>query len=193
VLHNVPITLLGILHSICWAQYHVLNLQLLLNGTATLSYAFLQCTSCSNNMLVPAVNYLPGHVVVEPCKRWRRCPVGLYGKAEVLCWAMASSYFDSRSASKICTPCFHTSRTSFPHPEFCYKMSMVCAMMACYVLEARVWKQWANSHPCTLFSVCSSRGSCWEKRPLHPTEPGRVVGEIALDQADCIDIQGCVC
>jgi hypothetical protein len=41
-----------------------------------------------------------------------------------------------RSHSKTCTPCFHTSRTLFPHPEFYYDMSMVCAMMACYVLES---------------------------------------------------------
>jgi hypothetical protein len=29
----------------------------------------------------------------------------------------------------------HTSRTSFPHPEFCYELSIVCALMACYILE----------------------------------------------------------
>jgi hypothetical protein len=30
------------------------------------------------------------NVVVELCKRWQRCAVGLKGQMEVLCWAMAS-------------------------------------------------------------------------------------------------------
>jgi hypothetical protein len=76
------------------------------------------------------------HVVVEPCKRWWRCPVGLKGEVEVLCWAMASPYFEVQEPLQTCSSGFHTSRTSFPHPEFCYELSMVSALMACYMLES---------------------------------------------------------
>jgi hypothetical protein len=40
------------------------------------------------------------------------------------------------SHTKTCTLCFHTSRSSVPHPEFCCYISMVCAAMACYMLES---------------------------------------------------------
>jgi hypothetical protein len=76
------------------------------------------------------------HVVVEPCNRWRRCPVGLWGEMEVLCWALASPYFVVQEPPQTCTPCFHTSSPSLPHPGFCYEISMVCALMACYMLES---------------------------------------------------------
>jgi hypothetical protein len=78
------------------------------------------------------------YVVVEPCKWCWRCPVGLQGKigAVVLGHGKPIHSFRCRSHSKACTPCFHTSRTSFNHPEFCYEMYIVCAMMACYVLES---------------------------------------------------------
>jgi hypothetical protein len=75
-------------------------------------------------------------VVVEPCKGWRRCPVGLWGEMEVLCWATASRCFEVQEPLQTCPPCFYTSRKSFPNPEFCYKMSMVCALMACCLLES---------------------------------------------------------
>jgi hypothetical protein len=52
---------------------------------------------------------------------------------EVLCWAMASPIFQGAGASP---NMYYTSRTSFPHPDFCYELSMVCALMACYVLES---------------------------------------------------------
>jgi hypothetical protein len=58
---------------------------------------------------------------------------------------MASPYLQVREPLQTCAPCFYTSRTSFPNPEFRYEMSMVRAMMACYILEiSRVWKQWPN-------------------------------------------------
>jgi hypothetical protein len=75
----------------------------------------------------------------------------------MLCWAMASPYLEVQEQLQTCTSCFHTSRPMSPHPEFCYELSMVCALMACYVPEA---------------VGASSSG------------PGRVVGEIAQDQAD---------
>jgi hypothetical protein len=37
--------------------------------------------------------------VVEACKRWRCCPVGLLGEMEVLCWAMASPIFQGAGAT----------------------------------------------------------------------------------------------
>jgi hypothetical protein len=97
------------------------------------------------------INYKPletnKHAMVEPSKRWQRCPVGLWGEMEVLCLAMASPYFEVQVPFQACTPCFHTSRTSFPHPEFCYELPMVCALMACCLLEKlRVWKLWAIFH-----------------------------------------------
>jgi hypothetical protein len=49
-------------------------------------------------------------------------------------WAMASPMFQGAGATP--NMYFHTSRTSFPHPEFFYELSMVCALMACYVLES---------------------------------------------------------
>jgi hypothetical protein len=58
------------------------------------------------------------------------------GGMEMLRWAMASPCFEVQEPLQTCTPCFHTSKTSFPHPEFCYEMSMVCALIACYVLES---------------------------------------------------------
>jgi hypothetical protein len=45
-------------------------------------------------------------------------------------------YFKVREPLQTCTACFHTSRTLFLHPEFCYELSMGCALMACYVLES---------------------------------------------------------
>jgi hypothetical protein len=48
----------------------------------------------------------------------------------------ASPYFDVQDALQTCTPCFHTSRASFPHPEFSYELSMACALMAWYLLES---------------------------------------------------------
>jgi hypothetical protein len=32
--------------------------------------------------------------------------------------------------------CLYTSTTAFPHSEVCYEMALVCAMMACYMLES---------------------------------------------------------
>jgi hypothetical protein len=93
---------------------------------------------------------------------------------ELLCWAMASSRLKPifrRSHSKTCTPCLHTSRTSFDHPEFCYAMSMVCAMLACYVLDSS-----ESKHGWPIF-----------------IRPGRAVGEVALDQADLTIMQGYLC
>jgi hypothetical protein len=47
---------------------------------------------------MPYINHKPlktdKHVVVEPCKRCRRCPVAIYGDMEVLCWAIASPCFE---------------------------------------------------------------------------------------------------
>jgi hypothetical protein len=40
------------------------------------------------------------------------------------------------AGAKTSTPCFQTSRASSPNLEFCYEMSMACAMMACHVLES---------------------------------------------------------
>jgi hypothetical protein len=34
------------------------------------------------------------HVVAETCKRMRRSSVGLQGKMELLCWAIANPYFE---------------------------------------------------------------------------------------------------
>jgi hypothetical protein len=51
-------------------------------------------------------------------------------------WATASPYFEVQKPLQTCTPCFHISSTSLPHPEFLDEMSMVCAMMAWYVLES---------------------------------------------------------
>jgi hypothetical protein len=110
------------------------------------------------------------HVVWEPCKRWWRGPVRLQGGMQVLCWTIASPYFEMQE-SKISIPCYHTRRTSFPHPEFCYETSMVCAMMACSVLES-----WSVK---TVGKFISS--------------PRPVVGEIAHDQVDYIIIQGYIC
>jgi hypothetical protein len=36
----------------------------------------------------------------------------------------------------ICTLCFHTVSTRFPRPELCYKMYIVCELMARYLLES---------------------------------------------------------
>jgi hypothetical protein len=55
---------------------------------------------------------------------------------KLLCWVMASPYFEVQEPLQICTLCFHRSETWPPHLEFCYAMSMVCAMIACYVLES---------------------------------------------------------
>jgi hypothetical protein len=45
--------------------------------------------------------------------------------------------FEVQKPLQTCTPCFHTSITLFPHPELCFsEMSMVCALMACYLLES---------------------------------------------------------
>jgi hypothetical protein len=44
--------------------------------------------------------------------------------------------FQGAGATPNMYPMLHKSRTSFPHLEFCYEMSMVCALMACYVLES---------------------------------------------------------
>jgi hypothetical protein len=76
------------------------------------------------------------HVVVEPGKRWRRCPVGLQEETEVLCWAIACLYFEVQEPLQTCSPYFHTSRTLFPQQEFCYELSMLSALMACYLLES---------------------------------------------------------
>jgi hypothetical protein len=60
----------------------------------------------------------------------------------VSCWAMASPYFDVQEPLQTCTPCFHTSRTLFPNPEFCYEMSMVLCIDGILLAgELRVWKQ----------------------------------------------------
>jgi hypothetical protein len=76
---------------------------------------------------------------------------------ELLCWDMAGPYIEVQEPLLTCTPCFHTSRISFPHSEFCHAIFMVCAMMACYVLE--------KSKCGTVDNVSSG--------------PGRVVGEVA--------------
>jgi hypothetical protein len=113
------------------------------------------CSPCLN------INHKPletsKHVVVEPCKWWQRCPVGLLGEMEVLCRAMASPYFEVQEPLQACTPCFHASRRSIPHPEFCYEISMLCALMACYLLETQSVEVVGKISP----------------------GPGRVVGEIA--------------
>jgi hypothetical protein len=80
-------------------------------------------------------------VVLEPCKRWH-CPAGQWIQAGCRGkWSRCVGPWQAHLArcfshSKTCTQCFHKSRTSFPHPEFCYELSMVCAMMASYVLES---------------------------------------------------------
>jgi hypothetical protein len=86
----------------------------------------------------------------------------LQEESEVMCWAMASLYFEVQEPLQTCTPYFHTSRTLFPQQEFCYELSMVSALMACYLLES---------------SECGSSGQFL-------SGPGREVGEIASDQAD---------
>jgi hypothetical protein len=67
-----------------------------------------------------------GGVVQSACRGKWRCCVGPW----------QAPYFKVQEPLQTCIPCFHTSRTSFPHPEFCYKLSMWCAFMACYVLES---------------------------------------------------------
>jgi hypothetical protein len=45
--------------------------------------------------------------------------------------------YQVREPLQTCTPCSHTSRSLFPHPDFCYEMSTVCALMAaCYLRES---------------------------------------------------------
>jgi hypothetical protein len=82
--------------------------------------------------------------VMEPCKRWRCYLVGLYREIEVVCWAeiwaMASPYFEVQEPLQTCTPCFHTSRTWFPNPDFCYEMSVVCNDGMLRAGKLRVWK-----------------------------------------------------
>jgi hypothetical protein len=90
-----------------------------------------------------------GRVVQSGCRGKWRCCVGLW-----------------QNRSKTIFRCFHTSRTSSFHPDFCYATSMVCAMMACYVLGS------------------SERGNSEQFFP----GPGRVVGECPT-QADQSIIQ----
>jgi hypothetical protein len=59
---------------------------------------------------------------------------------------MASPYFKVQEPLPTSTPCFHTSRTSFPHPEFCYEMSMVCNDGMLLAGKLRELKQWAQFH-----------------------------------------------
>jgi hypothetical protein len=76
------------------------------------SYACNQrCVRCAHQLSERAnasslclnINHKPlktnKNVVVEACKRWRRCPVGLQGEMEGLCWAMASPIFQGAGAS----------------------------------------------------------------------------------------------
>jgi hypothetical protein len=58
----------------------------------------------------------------------------------------------------------HTSRTSLPHPEFCYELSMGCALSACHLLESSVW--------------------CVEAVGTFSSGPGHIVCRIAEGQAD---------
>jgi hypothetical protein len=62
--------------------------------------------------------------------------LGCRGKWRCCVGPWQATYFKVREPLQTCTPCFHASRTSFPHLEFCYELSMVCALMACYVLES---------------------------------------------------------
>jgi hypothetical protein len=55
---------------------------------------------------------------------------------EVLCWAMASPIFQGAGATPNMYSMLPHKQKLVPHPEFCYELSMVCALMACYVLES---------------------------------------------------------
>jgi hypothetical protein len=84
------------------------------------------------------------NVVVEACRGGSVAQSVWRGKWRGCVWQ--APYFKVREPLQTCTPCFHTSRTSFPRPEFCNELSIVCALMACYVLES---------------SECESRGQIY--------------------------------
>jgi hypothetical protein len=113
-----------------WHQVHAIRCGRCVNQLSERAHASSSCLNINHNP-----HRTNKHVVVEPCKRWRRCPAGLLGKRE-MSWARASPYFEVQEPLQTCTPCFHTSRTSLPHPQLCYERSMVCALMACYLLES---------------------------------------------------------
>jgi hypothetical protein len=76
-------------------------------------------------------------VEMEPCMRCHGSVVqsGCRGKWRCVGpWQLQAPYFEGQEPLQTCTPCFHTIRTSCSLPEFCYEMSMVCALMACYLL-----------------------------------------------------------
>jgi hypothetical protein len=70
---------------------------------------------------------------------------------KVLHCAMASSYFevsDITSHCKTCTPCFHSTRTSFPDPECCSDLYGACDDGVIGAGKPKMWprKQWVNCH-----------------------------------------------
>jgi hypothetical protein len=102
--------------------------------------ALIWCMHASIPCLSPTHKPLKGnnHVMGEECK-WRRfSPGGLHGETERLPRGMASLSFmlhwqqpcGVHSVVCIpCTPCFHTSKKSLNHPDYCYDESMVCTIM----------------------------------------------------------------
>jgi hypothetical protein len=110
-------------------------------------------------------------VVAEPCKRWQRCPVGLKGKMEVLCWAMASPYFGVQEPLQTCTPCFHMA-TQEEHRYRTQNSAMSCLWVA-HCRHVTCWK-----------------APCVEAVGNFSSGPGHVVCAIAESQADETIIRG---
>jgi hypothetical protein len=55
---------------------------------------------------------------------------------EVLCWAMANPIFQGAGATPNMYSMLPHKQNIVPPPRILHELSMVCALMACYVLES---------------------------------------------------------